>query len=141
MTSDGGGLTRRRFADRLDRLGPRLETWPVADRSAADELLAVDAEARAMLAASGSVDTALHGLMANAPAALPLLRTGNRTVARAVPVRAPSWPRLAGFGMAALAASLAIGFVVGTTLPSTSSDDPTDGTYLAVNDTDSGDVL
>ena len=136
MTRDGGGLTRRDFAELLDRLGPRIETWPAASRAAAERLLAVNPEARAMLAASGTVAVSLQALMQPDAALLPLRRAATRA-----PMRSPSWRRLAGFGMAALAASLALGFVVGTALPSGTGDDGTDTINLAVNDIDLGGVL
>ncbi len=136
MTSEGGGLTRRQFADLLDRMGPRLDAWPAATRAAAERLIAADADARAELAAATAIDGALKTIMAEAPLPLPLRRTAARPA-----IRPASWPRLASVGMAALAASLAIGFVLGTALPSTTDDDGTDTVYLAVNDSDLGGVL
>ncbi len=136
MTSEGGGLTRRQFADLLDRLGPRLEIWPAAARAAAERLVATDAKARAELATATAIDGSLKALMAAAPEPLPLRRAAARLA-----IRPASWPRLAGVGMAALAASLAIGFVLGTALPSSTDDDGTDTVYLAVNDSDLGGVL
>ncbi len=136
MTRDGGGLTRQHFAELLDRLGPRLDRWPQKSREGAARLLATDAEARAMLAASGRVAASLETLMQPEAALQPLRRSVTRA---AVPN--PSWRRLAGFGMAALAASLAFGFVIGTALPSGTTDDSTDTINLAVNDSDLGGVL
>ncbi len=136
MTSDGGDLTRREFAELLDRLGPRVDGWPMASRAAAERLLAVNPEARAMLAASRTVAASLQTLMQPDAAQLPLRRTATRA-----PMPSPSWRRLAGFGMAALAASLALGFVVGTALPSNTGDDGSDTINLAVNDSDLGGVL
>ena len=133
MTTNGGGLTLREFALLLDRLGPVLNSWPSAERAAAERLVAADAEAGAMLSAAASVDGALRLLMQNGTAPL---RTRHRQAAWA-----PSWRRLAGFGMAALAASLAIGFVVGAALPAPDDDDASGAVFMAVNDTDLGGVL
>ncbi|SHE96253.1 hypothetical protein SAMN02745157_1326 [Kaistia soli DSM 19436] len=135
MTTDGGGLTRQQLADLLDRHGARPASWPAGMRDAAERLIAADPAARATFVAATSVDSAVHAMM-QGEAAPPVRRVH---AAYAQPV--PSWRRLAGFGMAALAASLAIGFVVGTTLPSTDDDDGTDYTTIAVNDVDLGGVL
>jgi ferric-dicitrate binding protein FerR (iron transport regulator) len=103
-------------------------------RPAVERLVAGDPAARAMLEAAASVDTALHAMMHSVHRPLPRV-----SAARVQPM--PSWRRLAGFGMAALAASLAIGFVVGTTLPNANDDDNSDFTTIAVNDVDLGGVL
>ncbi|HWJ75820.1 MAG TPA: hypothetical protein VNX29_21860 [Kaistia sp.] len=135
MTREGDRLTRRQLADLLDRHGARPASWPAGMRGAVEKLAAEDPAARAMLQAAASLDVTMHALMSAEPAAL----TRRVRVIRAEPV--PSWRRLAGFGMAALAASLAIGFVIGTTLPSPDDDDSADFTTIAVNDVDFGGVL
>ena len=129
---------RLAFADQLDRYGPDLAAWPVEARAAAERLLAGDAEAEAMHQAAWRVDDALGALMAQS-AARPL-RLKTRSPAREF---MPSWRRLAGFGMAALAASLVLGFVAGTSLPTGGEDDggSNDSFFMAVNDTDAGGLL
>lgn len=142
MTSDETGPMRLTdFAAALDRHGPRMARWPGAERGAAERLLADSAEARAMLSAAASVDQAVAGLMQPAHPLPPL--AGRAASARTVRagVVMPSWPRLAAFGGAALAASLVLGFALGTALPPPDDDDGADAVYLAVNDTDLGGLM
>ncbi len=142
MTSDETGPMRLTdFAAALDRHGPRMARWPAADRGAAERLLADSAEARALVAAATSVDRAVAGLMQPARPLPPL--AGRAKSARTVRAGAvmPSWPRLAAFGGAALAASLVLGFALGTALPPPDDDDGTDTVYMAVNDMDLGGLM
>lgn len=142
MTSDETGPMRLTdFAAALDRHGPRMARWPAADRGAAERLLADSAGARALLAAATSVDRAVAGLMQPAHPLPPL--AGRATAARTIRSGAvmPSWPRLAAFGGAALAASLVLGFALGMALPPPDDDDGTDTVYMAVNDTDLGGLM
>jgi hypothetical protein len=84
-------LALARFRELVAAYGGRLELWPQAEVGAARELLAVSAEARALLEAETAFDRELA--VANEPPEVPaaLLRRLNE-----VPLRAPQrrvwWP-------------------------------------------------
>jgi hypothetical protein len=106
-----------RFEDLLDRHGAALETWPEAERIAAEELLAGSAAARRALAKA----SALHELLARelAPTAAPdSLRAAVERAAPSPPLerarRRRDGLRLAwGVALATASASLVVGFVLG----------------------------
>ena len=60
-------ITLERFAAIVDAYGASPMRWPVAERSAAEALLAVSAEARALLADARMLD----GMLASAPVEAP----------------------------------------------------------------------
>lgn len=52
-------LTLEGFRDLLDRFGGDLTSWPARERIAADALLAISTDAKALLAETTAVDHAL----------------------------------------------------------------------------------
>ena len=52
-------LTLEGFRDLLDRFGGDLTSWPARERVAADALLAISADAKALLAETAAVDSVL----------------------------------------------------------------------------------
>lgn len=137
-SAGGGWEARARFADCLDRYGADPTAWPAEARLEAESLMAGDEEARAMLSTAARVEATLGALLARS-AARPLPVAARRGSA---PAWSPSWGRLAGFGMAALVASLMLGFIAGSALPAAGDDDGgNDSFFMALNDADAGGML
>jgi hypothetical protein len=88
-------MNTTRFARMLDRRGPALACWPAADRAAAKALLAVSAEARALLNAAATLDARLRrDLPGPDPEAVARLREGvARHIARSPLPAPPGWRR------------------------------------------------
>ncbi len=105
------GMTLDRLRTLLDAYGARPDAWPVAERAAADALLARSAEARALRDAAAALDAVLD----RAPAIEPTAALAGRVLAgtprpTVVPFSVRRRRRvrvLAGIGLAA-AASLAV---------------------------------
>jgi hypothetical protein len=105
-----------RFEGDLDLFGPEPATWPAEARDRADRLLATDPRATAALATARLLDDALRAPPGPPASAELRARILGAAAARppASPVRrAGRWMRV-GVGSAALAASLLLGFFVGT---------------------------
>jgi hypothetical protein len=123
------------FAALLDRHGGSLDAWPPAERPFAEALLRSSAVARRQFAAAGAVDGALAELMQPGPE----LRLANPAEYRPHAHRASPW-RLASWSSAALAASIAFGFALGTIVPPQDEDDPGTIVFASVQDADLGDA-
>ncbi|WGF86555.1 hypothetical protein [Marinivivus vitaminiproducens] len=136
-------MTLDDFLDRLDRLGPELAAWPIAERVAANELLQRDPEARRQKRHAERVERTLHGSGPAQPDAD--LRRRIEAIARNVPqepasatvvplpARAPRHRAWAMATAASLAASVLLGFVVGLSEPAVevmADDDPMFSTLL-----------
>jgi anti-sigma-K factor RskA len=120
----------------IDGRGPRLEEWPVAERQAAEVLMASDAAARTLLAEARALDRLLDTVPALSPT--PALRAAIlATAPRARAQREQSllgrlaeaagelWRELGGWRLAgaALTASLVLGILAGGMLPTVQSDE------------------
>lgn len=118
-------MTLEEFLDCLDRRGPHLASWPLADRAAADGLLARDIAARRQHEAALRLDDALVASRFTAPDEALRLRIAAiaQTVAQDGPVPAastvvplPARRRPSAWALAtatSLAASILLGFIVG----------------------------
>jgi hypothetical protein len=60
-------MTRARFQDLLDMHGSDLSAWPAADRSAAERLVASDADAAAAFAEARQLDGLIRASLAASP--------------------------------------------------------------------------
>lgn len=107
-------LSLERFQRLLAAFGARRELWPVADRPAAERLLATSSDARTLLAREEELDTDLMALAALTPEITPDL---SRKLAE-IPLRNTrkrgSWPfRRVWIPAAAWAAAAVFGIAVG----------------------------
>jgi hypothetical protein len=138
-------MTRTKFLDRLDALGPDLATWPARERAAASRLIAVDDRARVMHDEARRMDAALRAsITERTPDAArneAAARVLSRLEARPLPAQrrsivsrwwpdallnydfAPAWPRIAGLALAGCL-GLAIG-LFGITISPIDSSVPT----------------
>lgn len=112
-------MSVERFAAIVDAYGARADRWPVAERAAAEALVAASPEARRLLDAAAGLDRLLDASPAQEPS-----RALREAVLRAAPRRPLARPSLGWRGIAAaLAASLLLGMVAGGTL---GDEEPTD---------------
>ena len=119
-------MTNEQFQVFLDRHGSDPANWPVAERAAAERIVAHDAEARARLRGAQRLDAALARYAQNAATDDAAVGRVLTRLARPLPRQkvpfwrlpavlldwqfSPAWPR-----MAALGACAVVGFFVGIT--------------------------
>jgi len=138
------GMTRDEFADLIDRYGAEPERWPAERAAAAAALLAVDAGARADLAAARSL-AALLGRVAE-PAPLDAAALG-RVLERARGERRRResvmrlTPRFAFAGVTGLVLCLAVGVALGLVVPAPVADPGDEIAVIVLGGDDGGDSL
>lgn len=120
-----------RFQDLLDARGPDLARWPEADREDAEALLAQSDQARAALAEAEALDRAMAELPVEPASPLlraaildiPEIEAGRAAAKFARDSRRMWFSRHPGMtaGWTAIAASAAIGFMVGAWWPTEQS--------------------
>ncbi len=117
-------MTRDQFNAALDRHGGDLSRWPAALRQEAGTLVAGDAGAAADLARAERLDALLAAATAPSPVDAALI---GRIVSRPATTHGEAvlrpTRRLIGFAAAAMAATLAVGFIAGALLPADQSSD------------------
>jgi len=117
-------MTYNQFEQALDRFGSDLDRWPPAMRAEAEALMAGNTRARQMLSEAARLDTLLADTVRPAAldaASIGAIIAGIRTDRhREITVRPTR--RLAAWSGAAMAAFLAIGFVIGFAMPQSQDD-------------------
>lgn len=125
------GMTLQRFAELVDAYGADARRWPLAERAAAQALVAADPAAAALQQQAAMLDA-----MLDADVAAPASHTARRALMAALPARGPAlatrWQELlallGGWRIAlpalavALVAGVNIGATVGTGVLSSSTD-------------------
>jgi hypothetical protein len=126
-------MKRQRFSEILAAYGADPERWPAPERSAAEALLAANAEARAALADAGGLDRLLDALprpqteLAAAVVAARAIALGQEAGRGRSAAPRRSWFWLAP-GLGGLAAAAVVGFFIGWS--------EIDATIAATQDTD-----
>lgn len=117
-----------RFAALVDAHGADLRRWPPAERDAAQALLRISPEARALRDAAGRLDAMLDRWRVPAHSTdlrLRVLRDAPRAGERRPSMPRRLWHELGGWRLAApaLAAALTLGIGIGSTWPALEPDD------------------
>ncbi len=140
-------MTYDEFEQALDRYGGNLERWPAAARAGARALADKDASAARLLAQAERLDALLAETarpVALDAASLGGIIAGIRTD-RHREIAVKPTRRLAAWSGAAMAAFLAIGFVIGLAMPETQDDASLAGLVFGTGtttvDTSSGGLL
>lgn len=115
---DDHGMSLARFTVIVEAYGSEPRRWPVAERAAAETLLAASAEARALRDAAAALDTALS--LSRAPAPSAALRSALLQAAprqdRMRPASRGSWQALPGILAGELGGLRPAGAMLGTAL-------------------------
>jgi ferric-dicitrate binding protein FerR (iron transport regulator) len=117
-------MTLEQFSAALDRFGGDLSRWPPPLRQEAETLIAADPLAARELDRAQQLESLLGEIAAPEPVDAALIgRIVSRNRGRRDKMVLRPTGRLIGWASAAMVATLAIGFVVGTAIPADQSSD------------------